>query len=189
MVNDVITADQLSRAAMVIMDVALQLAAMATVGSWARDDVADPAGGLQRAVNAAVASRASKFVVPPGDYRFGNRTFLIADAANIVLTTAGATLWFEGALGGVVLMRCHNVTFQGFALDRDPPPWIEAKVTGSTSRSQTFSIPEASTLTRFIGRRHARSSMRTAARTGGRSTTRPSSSCGRALTTSSLTRR
>ena len=127
---------------MVIMDVALQLAAMATVGSWARDDVADPAGGLQRAVNAAVASRASKFVVPPGDYRFGNRTFLIADAANIVLTTAGATLWFEGALGGVVLMRCHNVTFQGFALDRDPPPWIEAKVTGSTSRSQTFSIPE-----------------------------------------------
>eukprot|EP00662_Eupelagonemidae_sp_cell21_P047419 gene47419-47706_t len=57
----------------------------------------------------------------------------------MVIHSSGATLWFRRHLGGVVLAHCHNVTFRGFAIDRDPPPFAVAVEVGKAGA--VFEIP------------------------------------------------
>ena len=105
---------------------ATALAALVALVSHAKE--LDPAGALQATVDKAIANGVPELVIPPGNYDFGNRTFLIRGAKDMVLTTTGATAWFWGANGGIVLKECSNVVFKGFSLDRNPAPFFQAKV-------------------------------------------------------------
>ena len=45
----------------------------------------------------------------------------VLERLGLAQSTAGASLWFEGTEGGVLLRSCQRVTFRGFTLDRFPP--------------------------------------------------------------------
>ena len=109
---------------------------------WAAGD--DPAGELQRAIDAAVARGAPSLTVRAGHYLFGNRTLLIANARDFTLRAAGdgPVEWtFFGAQGGVVIHSCSNVTISGtnssgaggIHVDRSPPPFAQGTVTKAAS--------------------------------------------------------
>ena len=114
------------------------LAALVALVSHAKE--LDPAGALQATVDKAIADGVPELVIPPGNYDFGNRTFLIRGAKDMVLTTTGATAWFWGANGGIVLKECSNVVFKGFSLDRNPAPFFQAKVEEVDGKSCRFGV-------------------------------------------------
>lgn len=96
----------------------------------------DPAGELQAQITQAIRDGVPALTVAPGDYRFGNRTLLIQDAANFALVASGAvTFWFSGSDGGFLIRRCTNVTVRGASpstplrVDRSPPPFAQGTIT------------------------------------------------------------
>jgi len=91
-------------------------------------------------MNRAIAPKATSFVVPEGFYDFGNTTFWITEARDMVIKTNGAVISFYLYFGGIALERCENVTFQGFTFDRNPPPWIQANAIGKGSKSGTVAF-------------------------------------------------
>jgi hypothetical protein len=107
--------------------------------------VADPAAELQASVDAAIRQGAQHLSVPALPlYDFGNRTLWIREAKDLVISTpppnitasgSKTILRFWGPNGGVVLWRCRNVTFRGFAMDRSPPPHVQARVLDVNSTS------------------------------------------------------
>ena len=98
---------------------------------------------LQGRIEAAVGAGDKSISVPSADYCFGNRTFLIAGGNGIKIYSAGATLWFSDADGGVLLKNCIDVTFSGFVIDRYPPPFVQAIAINAsgTDGSTLFDIP------------------------------------------------
>lgn len=100
--------------------------------------IGDPAAALQAKIDAAIVAKSSLVLVAAGRYDFGNRTFLVEDAANLEIRAGGhVELIFWQHLGGVMFRRCVNVTFNGanasgasgFHVDRSPPPFAQMTVT------------------------------------------------------------
>ena len=113
----------------------------------ARASGVDPAGDLQRKIDAAIASGSPQLEVPAGDYLFGNRTLLIANATDFALVAAGdgpVEFVFANSEGGVIIHSCTNVTISGrnvtgragIHVDRSPPPFAQATVTKKSEGGQ-----------------------------------------------------
>ena len=101
----------------------------------------DPAGLLQRQINAAIAKGRPELIVPGGRYLFGNRTLLIENATNFALLAAGddgaVEFIFANSEGGVIIHSSTNVTISGrnstgragIHVDRSPPPFAQGTIT------------------------------------------------------------
>jgi|EP01046_Picozoa_sp_COSAG06_P008390 hypothetical protein len=136
-----------------LLAAAAVVARLHTAGAWPMDtgvdweaeqrqraSGVDPAGDLQRKIDAAIASGSPQLEIPAGDYLFGNRTLLIAKASDFALVAAGdgpVELVFANSEGGVIIHSCTNVTISGrnatgragIHVDRSPPPFAQGTVT------------------------------------------------------------
>lgn len=86
----------------------------------------DPAS-LQRAFTAAVASGATRLVIPPGTYRVAGTTprshhLLIDGAKDLTIEGSGAVLVFTARdQHGLNVRNCRNLTLRGLRLERATP--------------------------------------------------------------------
>ena len=83
---------------------------------------------LQQHLNEAISTRQPTFTLPAGDVRFARgERLLIARAANMVITGANTTLWFEPG-GGLKVLQCENLSISGVVIDYDPLPYVQAEI-------------------------------------------------------------
>ena len=77
---------------------------------------------LQQRLDAAIASHAPTFTLPPGDISFA-RCQEHADRGG----TGGTTLWFQPG-GGLKIADGANVTLSGVTIDYNPLPYVQAEI-------------------------------------------------------------
>eukprot|EP01079_Euglenida_sp_SAG-EU17-18_P000235 gene235-2379_t len=107
---------------------------------WAREFT--PGAELQDQVNQAIASGSNELVVAAGDYSFGEKAFIIANATGFALTGAGAAashLWFSPGYG-VEVLSCLDTVVSGFSTDTVTPPNSQARLVAADNVSSTIVI-------------------------------------------------
>jgi hypothetical protein len=111
-------------------------------GAWGGDPVA-----LQRAVAAAVSSRAPSFTVPPGIYNFSAlpprapATLDIVNASDFSLVSGGAVEFIFPPVGGLRVTHSANVSLSGpFVIDAWPPFTTQGVVRGGVRDGKWFNF-------------------------------------------------
>ncbi len=96
---------------------------------------------LQVALEEAIKSGQTQFIVPQGHYRFPNAKgdrFFVKGARELKIDAQGSTCWFEK--GGVLLEDCEGVTLQNLTVDADPVPFMQGKVLSIDWGSRTVDL-------------------------------------------------
>lgn len=107
---------------------------------WACFASADPAGERQAGrqllaqFKDALASKARRFIVPPGRYRLTpdrpeSAHIHLRDVTDFELVGDHATLICETKNSAILLDHCRNVLIRGFTIDYDPLPLTQGTIT------------------------------------------------------------
>jgi hypothetical protein len=110
---------------------------------------------LQAQVDAAVASGARRFVIPPtdaGGYFFGTSNFTMTGASDFELDGGGATLWFVAGFG-VSCVECARARLHNFTIDYAPLAFAQGTLVSLDAANGSFvadfDAPEASGLAEY----------------------------------------
>ena len=99
------------------MSVLLYLVAVAAVATAAPPSPVE----LQEQLNAAIATGAGSFTIPPGDYNFSNvGNFDIHNAHRLKVIADGVTMWFNGThrpTTGVNITNCDTLFVRGLSIN------------------------------------------------------------------------
>ncbi|PTX98048.1 hypothetical protein DB345_04210 [Spartobacteria bacterium LR76] len=107
------------------------------VAAWTEEEIQRQrasASQLILDIAAAVAAGERRFVVPPGQYRFGPggaANLLLKGVRDFELDADGATFWLYPfqRVDGVELQDCEDVTIKGLTIDYSPMPCSQGTVT------------------------------------------------------------
>ncbi len=107
------------------------------IAAWTEADMEAQraaAGKLVEDLAAAVAAGEKRFVIPPGQYRFGPggpESLLIKKAKDLEIDATGVTFWLYPfqRVDGVRLEECENVAIEGLTIDYYPLPYPQGVVT------------------------------------------------------------
>lgn len=94
---------------------------------------------LQHAIDAAIASGASRYTIPPGTYNFSQSQLLIRGAFYFDLVGSGATLLFYPGFG-VMIRNAIDTTASALIVDYDPPCFTQGTVIAFSSVNGTADI-------------------------------------------------
>ncbi len=108
------------------------------IASWSeavKEGQRQAAKEMQAKLAKAIADKAGKFVIPPGDYRFkrswGGSYLGLNGVSDMTIEGKGVTFWFEpwgDDVKPILLDNCRNVKITGLTIDVDPPANIQGEV-------------------------------------------------------------
>lgn len=94
----------------------------------------DAAVKLAADITRAAAAGEKRFVVPPGQYRFGPggaESLAVRGAKDFEIDATGSTFWLYPfqRKDGILIDNCRNVTLKGLTVDYSPTPYSQGVVT------------------------------------------------------------
>lgn len=107
------------------------------IASWTADEMQqqrEAAARILADLTKAAAAGKKRFVIPPGDYRFGPggpENLHLKNAGDLEIEATGATFWLYPfqRKDGILFENCRNVTLRGLTVDYFPKPFPQGKVT------------------------------------------------------------
>ncbi len=109
----------------------------AEIAGWSDKVIQDQraaATKLAADITRAAAAGEKRFVVPPGQYRFGpggTESLAIRGAKDFEIDATGSTFWLYPfqRKDGILIDNCRNVTLKGVTVDYYPTPYSQGVVT------------------------------------------------------------
>jgi hypothetical protein len=102
---------------------------------------------VRQIINDAIAAKAAKVVIPPGDYKIApadtkaQAHLVFSNVENLEIDGTGARLIFtDPEKPGFIINRGRNVTLKGFAIDYDPLPFTQGTITALEPESKSYLI-------------------------------------------------
>lgn len=98
---------------------------------------------VQVLVDRQVAEGKRVVTIPAGRYRVAPRDgchLLLSGLTNVTVNAAGAELVCTAYVNALVVTNCSGLTVKGLAIDYDPLPWTQGRVTAVDAKARTAEV-------------------------------------------------
>jgi hypothetical protein len=99
--------------------------------------------GLQGFIDGELAAGKQEIVVPPGRYRvtpLHRQHLVLENLHDVQIIANGVEMICTETTRAVTIRRCRNVTLRGLAIDYDPLPYTQGRITSISSDGKTYEV-------------------------------------------------